>query len=218
MGNTEMGTVVASGCLAPDRWDDMHVLHDMLALIQPEDTGMPGLRPQTLLASSLRPRAPLVLLNASIGDVGTLSDRACRCPMADLGWTTHLSEVRSHEKLTAGGMNLDDADLIRVLEEVLPARFGGGPLDYQLVEEETPAGDPALCLRVHPAIGPLDPGAVAEAFLDAVGQGRGFDRVMSETWRDGGFVRIERRPPAATPGGKVQHRHSAGRQPVSTEV
>ncbi len=216
MGNTELGTVVASGCLAPDGCDEMHVLHDMQAVIQPADDGRPGLTPRTLLASSIRPQAPLVLLNASLGDVGTLSERACHCPMAVLGWTLHLSEVRSHEKLTAGGMTIHDSDLIRVLEEVLPARFGGGPLDYQLVEEETAAGDPALSLRVHPAVGPLDPRAVANAFLDAIGHGRGFERVMSETWREAGFVRVERRAPVATPGGKVQHRHSAGRHPVSS--
>ena len=218
MGNTELGGVVASGCLAPDVWDDMHVLHDMHALIQPEEAGTPGLPARTLLATTIRPRAPLVLLNASLGDVGTLSERACHCPMADLGWTTHLSEVRSHEKLTAGGMTLHDSDLTRVLEEVLPARFGGGPLDYQIVEEETAAGDPVLCLRVHPAIGPLDPAAVIKAFLDAIGQGRGFERMTSETWREAGFLRVERRPPAVTPGGKVQHRHSTGRQAVSSEV
>jgi hypothetical protein len=215
MGNTELGTVVASGCLVPDGGDDMHVLHDMQAVIQPGAEGMPGLSPRTLLASSIRPRAPLVLLNASLGDVGTLSDRACGCPMVDLGWTTHLAEVRSHEKLTAGGMTIDDSDLVRVLEEVLPARFGGGPLDYQLVEEETAAGDPALRLCVHPAVGLLDPGVVANAFLDAIGHGRGFERVTSETWREAGFVRVERRPPEATPGGKIQHHHSARRHRVS---
>jgi hypothetical protein len=218
MGNTEMGTVVASGCLAPEGCDDMHLLHDMQAVIQPGDEGIPGLTPRTLLASSIRPRAPLVLLNTSLGDVGTLSDRRCGCPMADLGWTTHLMEVRSHEKLTAGGMTIDDADLIRVLEEVLPRRFGGGPLDYQLVEEETVAGDPVVRLRVHPAIGPLAAEAVVGAFLDAIGPGRGFGRVVTETWREAGFVRVEREPPLVTPGGKVQHRHSAGRRPVLSDA
>jgi hypothetical protein len=57
-----------------------------------------------------------------------------------LGWTTHLRDIRSQEKLTAGGMTFLDTDLIRVLEEVLPARFGGAPTDYQLVEEEAEEG------------------------------------------------------------------------------
>lgn len=53
-----------------------------------------------------------------------------------LGWTLHLHGIRSVEKLTAAGMTFLDSDVIRVLEEVLPGRFGGGPTHYQLVEEE----------------------------------------------------------------------------------
>ena len=73
-----------------------------------------------------------------------------------MGWTTHLREIRSHEKLTAGGMTFLDTDLIRVLEEVLPARFGGAPTDYQLVEEEAAEGQPRVRLLVHPRIGAVD--------------------------------------------------------------
>ncbi len=213
MGNTETGTVIARGCLAPDGSDDMHLLHDLLALIQPGDVEIPGLPREALLASSIRPRAPLVLLNASLGDVGTLSNRACRCPLADLGWTTHLAEVRSFEKLTAGGMTFYNADLAHVLEVVLPSRFGGGPLDYQLVEREEQDGSPALFLYVHPAIGPLDSAAVVAAFLDAIGHGRSLEWVMGETWREAGFLRVERRPPQATRGGKIQSLHSTLRHP-----
>jgi hypothetical protein len=46
------------------------------------------------------------------------------------GWTRHLHTVRSFEKLTVGGMNLLDLDLIGILDEMLPARFGGGPTHY----------------------------------------------------------------------------------------
>ena len=48
----------------------------------------------------------------------------------------HLHTIRSFEKLTAGGMTFVDTDVVRVLEEVLPRRFGGGPIDYQLIEDE----------------------------------------------------------------------------------
>ena len=37
-------------------------------------------------------------------------------------------------------MTFLDSDVIRVLEEVLPARFGGGPTDFQLVEQEDDDG------------------------------------------------------------------------------
>ena len=80
---------------------------------------------------------------------------ACGCPLDSLGWTTHLHGIRSFEKLTAGGMTFLDSSVMRVLDEVLPARFGGGPTDYQLLEEEGDDGLSRVTLLVHPAIGPL---------------------------------------------------------------
>jgi hypothetical protein len=80
----------------------------------------------------------MVLLNLSLGDHARLERRACGCPLERLGWDTHLETIRSFEKLTAAGMNFLDVDVIRVLEEILPARFGGGPTDYQLQELITP--------------------------------------------------------------------------------
>ena len=56
--------------------------------------------------------------------------------LAELGFTTHLHTVRSYEKLTSGGVMFMGSMLHELLEETLPARFGGSPLDYQLVEEE----------------------------------------------------------------------------------
>jgi len=166
--------------------------------------------------TSLRMTAPLILLNVALGDQAVLTERPCGCPLERLGWGVHLHTVRSYEKLTAGGMNFLDADLIRVLDEVLPARFGGGPTHYQVVEEQTEDGHPCLRLLVDPAVGPLDAQAVAEAFLAAITQGSGIERLTGLTWRAGGFVRVERRPPLSLRGDKVLHLHAARRgQPGS---
>jgi hypothetical protein len=62
-------------------------------------------------------------------------------------------------------------------EKLLAARFGGGPTHYQLVEEQAPDGRPRLRLLVDPAVGPVDPEAVAAAFLRAVGPGTGIERI-----------------------------------------
>lgn len=78
-----------------------------------------------LCVSSLRPSAPFVLLNVSRGDHAVMVSRECGCAPGDLGWTTHLHAIRSGEKLTVGGMTLLDTDLLRVLEERLPAQFDG---------------------------------------------------------------------------------------------
>jgi hypothetical protein len=100
-----------------------------------------------------------------------------------------------------------DADVIRVLEEVLPARFGGGPTDYQLLEGETDAGRPRLRLLVHPRLGPLDETALADAFFTAIGGGTGLERVMELQWRSADLLQIDREPPRTTRSGKIQHLH-----------
>ena len=124
----------------------------------------------TFLVSSLRPSATLLLLNLSLGDGGVLGERRCGCPLDRPGWRTHLLGVRSAEKLTAAGMAFLDTDVVAILEEALPRRFGGGPADYQLVEDEAADGRPRLRLLVHPRVGPLDPASVVDAFLRSLGQ------------------------------------------------
>ena len=197
---------IGEGCLHRDAPDDVHVLRDRLAVIQPGEDGSP--LPRTaLLISSLRPVGPFMFLNVSLGDTAELSERKCGCPLESVGWTTHLRAIRSREKLTAWGMTLLDSDVVRVLEETLPARFGGGPTHYQLVEDTDGAGAPRLRLLVHPAVGAIDPTRVAAAFLEAIAPGRGAERVTSLVWSGARVVQVERRPALAT-GGKIHHVHA----------
>jgi hypothetical protein len=108
-------------------------------------------------------------------------------------------------------MTFLDVDVIRILEEVLPAKVGGAPTDYQLCEEEGEDGRPRLRLLVHPAVGRADPGRVKEAFLEALAaSGGGPQRVMSLVWWQGDLLTVERRPPRATPTGKILHLHVPG--------
>jgi hypothetical protein len=207
-GAMEMGGPLGAGCLIPEAPDDVHVLHDTQAVIQPRaDEKIPGLPPRALLLSSLLPTAPFVFLNLSLGDQARMVRRDCGCPLEALGWPTHLETIRSFEKLTAGGIAFLDADVVRVLEEVLPARFGGGPTDYQLVEEEVENGRPCLRLLIHPAVGTLNPDEVVETFLRAAGRGSGIEHVAGLMWQDGHFLRVERRAPLTMASGKVLHLH-----------
>jgi hypothetical protein len=105
-------------------------------------------------------------------------------------------------------MSLLDGDVVRVLEEVLPARFGGEPTHYQLVEDAAPDGAPRLRLLVHPAVGPVDETRVAAAFLEAIAAGAGAERIVSHLWREAGAVCVDRRPPVTSAGGKVHHVHA----------
>ena len=160
-----------------------------------------------MFISSLHPRSPFTMLNVSMGDQATVTARQCGCPLEKLGWVTHLRDIRSFEKLTGGGMTFLDSDVIRVLEEELPARFGGAPTDYQLVEEEAGNGQPRLRLLVHPGIGPLDTNAVGDAFLKAIGSRSPSEQLMEMFWRDADLFRVERQVPIATAAGKIMHLH-----------
>ena len=209
-GSMECG-IIGYGCLAPEAADDVHLFHDLHAAIQPGMTAANGvLPPHTLLMSSLRATAQLILVNVSLGDEAVMVQRACGCPLEHPGWTTHLHTIRSFEKLTAGGMTFRDGDVVQVLEEVLPARFGGGPTDYQLIEEEGAGGGSRLRLLVHPAVGPLDAAVVADTFLDALSARSTTEQVMAQQWRGAGLVQVDRQPPRAT-GGKILHLLQAAR-------
>jgi hypothetical protein len=206
-GSMDAG-LIGDPCAASRTDDEMHVRDDLLGVIQPGHDVPPGssLSPTTLLLTSLQPRAVYVFVNLSVGDQADLFPARCGCALEHAGLVRQLAAVRSFEKLNAGGVTLLDADVIRVLEEVLPARFGGGPLDYQLVEAVDGDGRGALRLVVHPGVGPLDPGALVDAFLAALG-GDGADRVRALLWRHGEMLRVERARPRLTPAGKVLHLH-----------
>jgi hypothetical protein len=205
-GSVETGGI-GRGCMAPEASDEVHFFHHRYALIQPGESGTSGLPPQALLLSSLLLGGRCVLLNVSMGDQAVVSLRNCGCPLEKVGWTTHLHTIRSFEKLTAGGMTLLDADIVRVLEEVLPAQFGGVPTDYQLVDESINASLPSVRLLVHPRLGSLDHEAVRQAFLNAIGHGSGAERLAGLTWQDAGLPIVEREAPRITGGGKIQHVH-----------
>jgi hypothetical protein len=203
-GTIETGPI-GYACLAPKAPDDVHLLHDLHALVQVEPGPGPnaGLPPGALLITSLSRSAPFVMMNVSMGDDAVIERRSCGCPMESHGWAIHLHTIRSFEKLTGTGTTFLDVDAIRVLEEALPARFGGMPTDYQLVEEEDADGRARLCLVVHPRLGPLGESEIIEAFL--TGLAAGPRDIRAQLWREASLLRVERRPPVPTASGKILH-------------
>jgi hypothetical protein len=199
---------IAVGCVAPDFADSVHVVSDLLAVTQAGPGG--ALPPQALLITSLSSTAPLRLLNVSLGDQAIVAAHPCGCSLERLGWQMRLHTIRSFEKLTAGGMTFHDADVVRILEEILPARFGGMPADYQVVEGEGEEGQPTVTVLAHPRLGPLDPAALVEAFLAALDDGSGPGRVLSLQWRAAGVVRVERAAPRPTESGKLLYVRRSG--------
>jgi hypothetical protein len=207
-GSSECG-YIASGCLRPADADDMHVLTDLHAVIRPgHEATTTGLAADALLISSLREDPRLVLLNAALGDRADLDGRACGCPLEAIGWTLHVRSVRSDARLTVGGIAVLDADVLHVLEEILPRRFGGGATDYQLLEESDAGGRPRLTLLVDPRVARFDPDRVAAAFLEAIAAGSGGpERIAGLLWEAARIVQVRRGEPLSAPGGKIRHRH-----------
>jgi len=199
---------IGQACPAGQLPDEMHLMDDLLGVVQAgeDDRERSGLIPKTLLFTTLQPLAPFVLINVSLGDQAEVVPARCGCPLQRAGWVRQIHSVRSSEKVTTGGISLLDSQVIRALEEVLPGRFGGGALDYQLVESLEGSGRAALRLLVHPRLGPLDERALVDAFLAAVG-GKGADRVRELLLHQGGMLVVERAVPHPTAAGKVLHLH-----------
>jgi len=200
---TEAG-IIGYGCADPQLSDDLHLFSDCYALIQrSREVAGSGLSVGAFLFTSLLPSAPKILLNVESGDYGTVEPRGCGCQLGDVGLTTHLARIRSFEKLSGEGMTFVQTDLLRVLEEVLPGRFGGTSADYQVLEEEGDHGILRLLLIVSPKIGPVDADRVRHAFLEELGRDGGFVRLSAQVWQRAGTVQVKRQWPVATKAGKV---------------
>ena len=119
------------------------------------------------------------------------------------GFGTHMWGIRSYRKLTGEGINLLDGEMIRILEEELPSRYGGDPHDYQLHEREDPDGFTRLVLVVDPRIDLPDEADVVNVLLDTLAAGDLSADSAREHWRQGASFRIERREPLWLDRGKM---------------
>ncbi len=194
-------------CATPHALDDLHVFTDKLAVIERErKIGTDGATVDALLLSTLLPSCPKLMLNVESGDYGTLARRTCGCLLGEIGFDLHVRGVRSYEKLTSEGVTFFGEELMSLVEDVLPARFGGSPTDFQLVEEEVD-GLSKVALVVSPRLGPIDDQAILDTAVAALGSSGGPSRLMSELWADGDTLRVVRREPYATGGAKVLPLH-----------
>ena len=201
---TEM-TAAASGCASPSAVDDVHFFDDRNTVIaRPREVEPGGPVVDSLLFTSISVSSPKILFNAELGDYARVERRDCDCALGALGLRTHLSEIRSFEKLNSEGVSYARASLLPIVEQVLPRRFGGTGLDYQLVEEEAADTATRLALRVHPSVGPVDETALRQTFLEELARGGGLlDRYQAELLRRAGAVTISRQPPIVTQAGKI---------------
>ena len=146
------------------------------------------------------------MLNVESDDYGTLVRKQCGCGMGELGYDLHFHTIRSYEKLTSEGMNFLGSDLIRLVEEVLPKRFGGYPTDYQFLETEE-KGLPKVNLVISPRVGRIAEDAVVAAVIDSLNTFPGSSDDYAERWREANTLRVLRQEPSSTGASKVLALH-----------
>jgi len=109
--------------------------------------------------------------------------------------------------MTGEGMNYAGSELFELLEDVIPSEFGGGPGDYQLVEEEDDQAQTRLTLLVHPNVGELNEAKLLSWLEHGLAQGSRNHRFMSKIWQDADSFRIRREAPYASARGKILPLH-----------
>lgn len=194
---------VGLSCVNPIDGNDVHFFKDTLALIQyPRQMPRSDMTVNTFHFTSLLASTPKILLNVETDDFGIVEKRACGCLLESYGFTEHIREVRSFSKLTGEGVTLLGSDMVRILEEVLPARFGGSLLDYQLMEEEDEQGFTRVNLLISPSVEIEDEQAVIETVLDAMRRANVASDAAREIWSQAKTLRVKRAVPLFSDRGK----------------
>lgn len=194
---------VAGGCAEPAGLNDLHLFRDFYAVIDyPREITAAGRAVSAFLCTTILPTTPTVMLNVELDDYGTIEYRVCGCPLGDLGYTVHLSDVLSYGKLTSESVTLMGAELISLVDAVLPAHFGGGPLDYQLVEEEDERGLTRITVVVSPRLAIADEQQIIETVYCALGQASPAARSARGLLAEAGSFRVKRAEPEWSARGK----------------
>ena len=204
---------VALACAHPVEEGHMHLLTDCLALIQhPREVLDTGTTVEPFYFTTLRPTAAKILLNVESDDYGIVERRSCGCEFQDLGYTEHLRQIRSFGKLTGEGVTLVGSDMTRILEEVLPARLGGGPLDFQLLEEQDEQGLTRMTVLVSPRVSIDRDQQVVDVMLEALGNTSVAGEIARAYWHQAGTFRVRRAEPIWTARGKLLPIRRTGRR------
>jgi hypothetical protein len=205
---------IGLGCRQPVDETDLHFLKDGLVLV-PYPRQVPGseILVQAFNFTSLLPSAPKLMLNVESDDYGIFETRACGCPLEAIGYSEHLRKVFSFSKLTGEGVTLIGSEMLHVLEEVLPARFGGSALDYQLLEEEDHKGLTRLYLLVSPRIKNAEESQVIATVLGALKQGSVRANVAGAFWKQAETLQVRRQEPVLNARGKFMPLYRAHLSP-----
>ncbi len=156
----------------------------------------------SLHVSALLPFAPRVLINVEIGDTGVIEPATCDCELSRMGYTLQVRDIAAFSKVCGQGVTIHAQEMVRLLEEALPARFGGRPGDYQLLEIEG-KGQTEMVLRVHPRLKIASVQDVLNYFLSQTRSKYG-GALAAVQWTQSNGVRVEVKEPVLTSSGKCR--------------
>ncbi|MGD0015347.1 MAG: hypothetical protein ABSD56_13155 [Bryobacteraceae bacterium] len=202
-------SVVGHACRQMKTGNCVHLFHGSHAVISHlRRAPLTDTEVSALLFTTLLPFAPHVLINAEMGDSGIIEPARCDCLFSRLGFTKQVRDISSFGKLTGQGMTLVGTDIVRLLEEVLPARLGGAAGDYQLVEHEGGA-QTQLTLRISPHAGISCPEKAKECFLKEIRRFYG-GTLAARIWSHAEGIDVVIAEPLSTLAGKVLPLHLLG--------
>ena len=206
-GMVEISTV-GLGCPNGSHPDDVHLARDTVALVTHShpvdgaDVTVPAFRLTTLTDTVTK-----VMLNVQVDDYGVVEERACGCPLEAYGYTVHLHDIRSYSKLLGEGVTLIGNEMLHILEHVLPTRFGGTAMDYQLSEEEDQQSLTRLYLIVSPRVAVRDERELVATLIEALRASSPAAGVAGTVWRQAETIRVKRAEPVWTARGKLLPLH-----------
>lgn len=204
-GISEVGWVGCS-CREMTTGSCVHVMRDSVAVISHRRLApLSDIEVESLLVTTLLPAAAYVLVNVEMDDCGKLEEATCGCDFYKMGFTQQIRDIYSFGKLTGQGITLLGGDLLQVLESSLPQRFGGTPIDYQLVELDD-SSKAVVELRVHPRLGVRPEAEVREYFLAEIRRLWGGSLTYRQ-WSETDAVRVTFAEPYVSGGRKVNPLH-----------
>jgi hypothetical protein len=198
--NTEIGRM-GLGCLDSKAIDGVHLLHDRVALIQRNRmVDNTDIQIESFLFTSLLESSPKCLFNVEMDDFGALEKHECPCLLGKLGYNWHIHNIRSFSKLTGNGMTIIGSDLITTIEKTLPDKFGGSPIDYQIIEEEDEKGTTSLIMVISPAVGTINEDEVKNVILNDLRKNAVGGKLAAGLWNQINTLKMKRMNPISKSG------------------
>lgn len=199
---------IGLACSNGAQTDDVHFCRDAFALItHPRRVAASQVEVPALNLTSLTDTSPKIMLNYESDDYAVVQERRCGCPLEAYGFNEHLHGIRSYSKLVGEGVSFIGDEMLAVLEHQLPARFGGSPLDYQMMEQEDAAGFTRLYLVIDPRVKIADEGQVVEFVLTALTNSSPMGDGVRRVWQQSRTLQVKRMKPVATAAGKLLPLH-----------